>query len=134
MSLRGNVKSALLAYGMVMALSGAIVATQSVDDFDAWMRTIEQKTQAVQQNISARNADAVAADAKSLDEAFRLVEDFWVRRGDAADAVTLSKQAREHAAELLKAAAEKDFDRASTQAIRVAETCTSCHRLYRPLP
>ena len=27
-----------------------------------------------------------------------------------------------------------DFDRASSLAIRVAETCTSCHRLYRPLP
>ena len=124
----------LVACGLVMALSGAIAAGQSIDEFDAWMRTIEQKTQSVQQNISGRNADAVTADAKSLDEAFRLVEDFWVRRGDAADAVTLSKQAREHAAELLKAAAEKDFDRASTQAIRVAETCTSCHRLYRPLP
>jgi len=117
-----------------MALSSVMVATQSIDEFDAWMRTIEQKTQSVQQNIAVRNADAVATDAKSLDEAFRLVEDFWVRRGDAADAVTLSKQAREHAAELLKAASEKDFDRASTQAIRVAETCTSCHRLYRPLP
>jgi len=117
-----------------MALSGAIAATQSVDEFDAWMRTIEQKTQSVQQSIGSRNADAVAADAKSLEETFRLVEDFWVRRGDATDAVALSKQAREHAADLLKAAADKDFDRASTQAIRVAETCTSCHRLYRPLP
>jgi cytochrome c556 len=117
-----------------MALSSAIAATQSVDEFDAWMRTIEQKTQSVQQNIARRNADAVAIDAKSLEETFRLVEEFWTRRGDAADAVTLSKQAREHAVELLQAASAKDFDRASTEAIRVAETCTSCHRLYRPLP
>jgi len=119
---------------MVVTLSSAIAATQSIDEFDTWMRTIEQKTQSVQQHISGRNADAVAVDAKSLEETFRLVEDFWSRRGDAADAVTLSREARGHAADLLKAATEEDFDRASRLAIRVAETCTPCHRLYRPLP
>ena len=29
---------------------------------------------------------------------------------------------------------QKDFDRAQTHSVRIADTCTSCHRVYRPLP
>jgi len=35
---------------------------------------------------------------------------------------------------VLSAVAAKDFAAASSQSIKVAETCTTCHGLYRPLP
>jgi hypothetical protein len=107
--------------------------TQSVDDFDAWMRTIDEKNQSVQRNIAAKDANAATDDARTLQDTFKLVEDFWVHRGTAPDAVDLAKEAQARAADVAKAVAEKDFDRASSQSIKVAETCTACHRLYRPL-
>jgi hypothetical protein len=43
---------------------GGLVFAHSVDEFDAWMRTIDEKNQSVQQSIAAKNADAAAADAQ----------------------------------------------------------------------
>jgi hypothetical protein len=106
---------------------------QSADEFDAWMRTIDEKNQSVQRNIAGKDAAAAADDAKSLQDTFRLVEGFWKQRGNAQDAVDLSRKAGERAAEVAKSIAVKDFETASTQSIRIAETCTACHRLYRPL-
>ena len=119
-----------MAAGIVLAQS---VLAQSVDDFDAWMQTIDQKSQSLQSNIAAKNTEAATADARTLQETFRLVEGFWVKRGNAPDAVDLSQKAQQNAADVAKLAAAKDYDAASTQAIRIAETCTACHRLYRPL-
>jgi hypothetical protein len=116
-----------------VVLTAAVVLAQSADEFDGWMRTIDEKNQSVQSNIADKNADAAAADAKVLGDTFKLVEKFWTQRGNAPDAVELSQKAQERAAEVLKSAAAKDFDAAATQSIKIAETCTACHRLYRPL-
>jgi glutamyl-tRNA reductase len=116
----------------VIFLAGTAFA-QSVDEFDAWMRTIDEKNQSVQRNIAAKDASAAAADAKVLQETFKLVEGFWKQRGSAPDAVALSQKAQQLAGEVVKLIAAKDFDSASAQSIKVAETCTACHRLYRPL-
>jgi hypothetical protein len=119
--------------GFLGASATAVVWAQSQDDFDTWMRTIDEKNQSVQCNIADKNTDAVAADAKSLQETFKLVEGFWAKRGNSLDAVELSQKAEEQAAAVLKAAAAKDYDTASSQSIKIPETCTACHRLYRPL-
>jgi hypothetical protein len=116
-----------------LALMAASAFGQSVDEFDSWMRTIDEKNQSVQRNIAAKDAASAAADAKTLDETFQLVENFWKQRGNAQDAVELSQKARQQAAAVAKAIAAKDFDAASTRSIQIAETCTACHRLYRPL-
>ena len=80
--------------GVILALTGSVVWTQSVDEFDAWMRTIDEKNQSVQQNIARKDANGVTADAKVLQDTFKLVEGFWVHRGDAQDAVDLAKEAQ----------------------------------------
>lgn len=119
--------------GVLAAFSAGLLLAQSADEFDSWMRTIDEKTQSVQRNIAAKQAAAAAEDAKELEKTFGLVEEFWKKRGNAPDAVDLSRKAEERAAEVAKSIAAKDFDAASTQSIRIAETCTACHRLYRPL-
>lgn len=123
----------IVLFGVSVALTAGVVFAQGADEFDAWMRTIDEKTQSVQSSIAAKDASAVTADAKALQDTFKLVEEFWTRRGNAADAVELSQKARERAAEVLKSVAVKDFDAAASQSIKIAETCTACHRLYRPL-
>jgi hypothetical protein len=122
-----------IVFGIHAALAAVVVLAQSVDDFDAWMRTIDEKNQSVQRNIAAKDADATTADAKALQETFKLVEGFWVKRGNASDAVDLSRKAQQQAAEVVKSATAKDYEAASTQSISIAQTCTACHRLYRPL-
>jgi hypothetical protein len=127
-------KRRVLVILLFTALTTNAVLTQSIDDFDGWMRTIDEKNQSVQQHITRKEADGVTADAQTLQDTFKLVEGFWVRRGNAQDAVDLAKEAQARAADIVKAVAAKDFDAASSQSIKVAETCTPCHRLYRPLP
>ncbi len=116
-----------------MAFTATLMFAQSVDEFDGWMRTIDEKIQSVQRNIAAGDAKAAVADAKELQDTFKLVEGFWVKRGDAANAVELAQKAQARAAEVVKFAGAKDLDAASSQSIKIAETCTACHRLYRPL-
>jgi ABC-type branched-subunit amino acid transport system substrate-binding protein len=118
---------------VICALLASLAFAQSVDDFDAWMRTIDDKIQSVQRNIAAKDSSAALADAQVLQETFKMVEGFWKQRGNAPDAVELSQKAQALAGEVVKAATAKDFDAASAQSIKIAETCTSCHRLYRPL-
>jgi hypothetical protein len=118
---------------VAVALTANVMFAQSVDEFDAWMRTIDEKNQSVQRNIAAKDAGSVTADAKVLQETFKLVEEFWKQRGNSSDAVELSQKAQERAAEVVKSTAAKDFDAAAAQSIKIAETCTACHRLYRPL-
>jgi hypothetical protein len=118
---------------VILFFVARVVFAQSADEFDAWMRTIDEKTQSVQRNIEAKDDKAARDDAKALQDTFKLVEGFWLKRGNAQDAVDLSQKAGGRAAEVAKLIAAKDFDAASTQAIKIAETCTACHRLYRPL-
>src|ERR1700722_19846863 len=103
---------------LVRALFG-----QSVDEFDGWMKTIDDKNQSVQRNIAAKDASAATADGRALQDTFKLVEEFWKRRGNASNAVELAQAAEERAAQVVKAVAAKDFDTAATQSVKVAETC-----------
>ena len=128
-----KMRKMIIILGIYRVLVTGLVFAQSVDDFDAWMRTIDEKNQSVQRNIAAKNADAATADAKEIQETFKLVEGFWAKRGNASDAVELSQKAEQQAAQVVKSATAKDYDAASTLAINIAQTCTACHRLYRPL-
>ncbi|MGD0132929.1 MAG: hypothetical protein ABSE57_12825 [Bryobacteraceae bacterium] len=123
----------IIVVGIQAVLAAGMVLAQSQDDFDAWMRIIDEKNQSVQRNIAAKDADAATADARTLQETFKLVEGFWAKRGNAADAVELSQKAQQQAAEVVKSATAKDYEAASTLSINIAQTCTACHRLYRPL-
>jgi hypothetical protein len=119
--------------GIQLTLITSVVFAQSADEFDAWMTTIDEKNQSVQRSIAASDATAATTDAKALQDTFKLIEGFFTRRGNASDAVELAQNAQQRAADVLKYSAAKDFDQAAAQSIKIAETCTACHRLYRPL-
>ena len=122
----------VIGFGICAVLTAGVLWAQN-DEFDGWMQTIDQKNQSVQANIAAKDAKAATEDAKALRDTFKLVEGFWTKRGNAPDGVQLSQQAEEAAGAVLKSIEAKDFDAAAAQSIKVAQTCTSCHRLYRPL-
>jgi hypothetical protein len=128
-----HLRKNITLFGIQAAFIASVMLAQSTDEFDVWMRTIDEKNQSVQRNIAAKDAAAATADAKKLQDTFKLVEEFWTRRGNAPDAVELAQTAQEGAAAVVKSTAAKDFDAAASQSIKVANTCTACHRLYRPL-
>ena len=118
---------------IILLLTAGVALAQTVDEFDAWMRTIDERNQSAQRAIANKDATTAAADAKTLQETFKLVEGFWKKRSNTAEAVELAQQAQQFAAEAIKSANQKDFEAASAQTIKIAGTCTACHRLYRPL-
>ncbi len=123
----------IVLLGICIVFAADLVFAQGGDEFGAWMTTIDEKNQSVQRNIAAMDAKAAADDAKALEDTFKLVQRFWKHRGNPPDAVELAKKAEERAADVAKSIAAKDFEGASTQSIKIAETCTACRRLYRPL-
>ena len=62
-------------FAIPVALTASFVFAQTADEFDAWMRTIDEKNQALQNNIAAKNAKAATDDAKVLQDTFKLIED-----------------------------------------------------------
>jgi hypothetical protein len=122
----------VIFFGIYLAMA-ARMFPQGADEFDAWMRTIDEKNQSVQNNVAAKDAGAATAGAKVLQDTFKLIEQFFTKRGNASNAVELAQKAQQRAAEVAKSAGAKDFDAAASQSIKIAETCTACHRLYRPL-
>jgi hypothetical protein len=127
-----RVRTSLAATLIVAA--GAVAAGQSVDEFDGWMRTIDEKNQSVQQAIAQQDVATALADAKALQASFALVERFWAARDDGKEAVALSREAFDRASGVERALDAKDFALASSESVKISGTCTPCHRLHRPLP
>jgi hypothetical protein len=122
-----------IAATVLLFAVGSRASAQSLFDFDEWMDTVDKKSQSVQLNLTARNADAASADAREIGELYGSMEDFFSRRGGSDNAVKLSRQGRELAANVVSSVAAKDFATASNAAVTLAQACRTCHLQYKPL-
>jgi hypothetical protein len=61
------------------------------------------------------------------------METYFTSRGNAANAVKLSKQGRDLAATVVKSVAANDFAGASQAAASIAHACRTCHLEFKPL-
>lgn len=114
-----------------LALIGGVVrAADGELDMDL-MQTIEDTNKSMASNIATQNAQGSTADAKELQELFGKVETHFVNKGDAADAVDLSRKSKELAGAIIKSVAEKDFSTASDSATTLSRTCRTCHTFYK---
>jgi hypothetical protein len=95
------------------------------------MQTIEDATKSVDSHIALKNAKGATADARELEELFAQVEAYYVRKGDADDAVAFSRKSRESAAALAKFVASNDFEAASQTTRDITRTCKTCHNVYK---
>jgi hypothetical protein len=65
---------------------------------------------------------------------FKLVEGFFEKRGNAADAVEDAKKYENLAADIVKFVEANDFENASNKAIEISNACDqACHDTYKPL-
>src|SRR5258706_9327844 len=79
--------------GITTLLAVAVLSAQSDSDYQGYMKIVGPTNASLQKNLAAKDASAVAADAKKLQATFKQVEAFWQARG-VADAVTFAKNAQ----------------------------------------
>ena len=114
-------------------VTSAHVNAASILDFDRWMQRIEKRALSVQKNLQRGDAVAGTADAREIEDLYRLIEEYFVQMEDAPRAVELSKTGRAAAADLAARAAAKDFDGAGSVIRSMMRDCRTCHREYKPL-
>jgi len=127
----GALRAAVLAAVLCVLARGGY--GQSILQFDRWMQRIEHRSQSVQRHITARDAPSAVADAREIGELYRLMEDYFRQRGDAAEAVRISNDGATLADALVKSLETSDYGAASRSAISIARACRDCHFQYKPL-
>lgn len=121
-------KLALLGF---FTLFAAGINAQEVEmDMDL-MQTIEDTNKSLSSNIALQRVDASTTDAKELTAMFEIVEAHFIKKGDAENAVTLSKKSKDLSIDIVKFVSEKKFDDASNSATELSRACRSCHTFYK---
>ncbi len=124
----------LFVYTILFAMTTAPVVAESEFDFEELMNDVETKIQNVQNNIAASDVAAATKETKELQDAFKLVEGYFSKRGDAADAVHNSKEYQNKAVSILNGLAANDLATASAAANDFSKQCRgACHDKYKPL-
>jgi hypothetical protein len=121
-------------FGIVLVLASSIATAESEFDFEELMEAVDNNTHNLQDSITNKDRDSAIALAKELQNAFKLVEGFFDKRGNAADAVADSKIYQDNAAAIVKFVEANDYDSASNKAIEISKSCDqACHDTYKPL-
>lgn len=95
------------------------------------MQTIEDTNKSLSSNIALENAKGSAIDAQELTGLFEVVEQHFVKKGNADDAVQLSKKSRILASDIVNYVAAKNYEHASNAATELSRACKSCHAFYK---
>lgn len=120
--------------GIFFVLASSIVYAEAEFDFETLMESIDNNSHNLQGNIATKDVNATIALAKQMQSNFKLVEGFFEKRGNAADAVTDAKKYEDMAAKIVKFVEANDFDSASNKAIEISNSCDdACHDTYKPL-
>jgi hypothetical protein len=118
---------------LLIVVSGAVWA-EAEFDFEEMMKDVETQTQNVQNSISAQDANTALADAKKLQDEFKLVESYFQKRTNADDAVSISKKYQEKALAIQNSLAASDYNTAAAVAGDFSKDCRgACHDKYKPL-
>lgn len=134
---RSRAWAALGARGTAAVLMAAMaVATSTVRSAQAeldpdLMLAIEDLNKSLSSNIALKDAKASTADAKELEALFGKVEGFFVEKGEAPDAVDLSKKSRTLSNTIVKSVESGNFEAATDAATDLSRTCRACHTFYK---
>ena len=109
------------------------VAAQNILDFDEWMQRIDEGSQDLQRQIAARDQAAATATAREIEELYGLMETFFEKRGESADAIRYSREGRDFAANAVRNLSARKFEAARRNALAIAHGCRDCHFNHKPL-
>ena len=117
----------------LLLVSGAGFAGIDLSDFDQnTMQDVEDAGKELDAAIGGKDGRTAVANAEFIRDSLQWAEGYFEKKPDAANAVRLSREGREWAAAILKAAGEGDFDSAGEAYTSLKRTCKSCHDAYKP--
>ena len=119
-----------IVFALSMGVIAGVMLAQTEADFSGWMKGINAANKGVKGSITAKDAPAVTAAAKTLEDNFKQVETFFTKRGTA-DAAALAKANHQAANAMAKAATAGSWDIASASAATIAGSCNTCHMAHR---
>ncbi|MFZ5528501.1 MAG: hypothetical protein ACOZE7_17750 [Pseudomonadota bacterium] len=122
--------AAALALAVMAVATGTVRSAQAELDPDV-MLAIEDLNKSLSSNIALKDAKASTADAKELETLFAKVEVFFVEKGEAPDAVDLSKKSRTLSNAIIKNVESGNFEGATDAATDLSRTCRACHTFYK---
>jgi hypothetical protein len=124
----------LVLMGFLIGCSAIFTARVSSEEIELdtdLMQTIEDTNKSLSSNIAMQRGDASLSDAKDLTGMFDIVEAYFIKKGDAANAVDLSKKSKDLTLDIARLISEKNFDSATNLATDLSRTCKSCHTFYK---
>jgi len=123
---------ALLVLAGAVAFAGLrVVANEKpTPEFQGLMKSTGAAAGGLRGHVTAKDYDAIAADAATLKANFAKIEVFWTAR-KAEDAIGFAKTGAKGAADLETAAKAKDDAAVAAAARAVNGTCMGCHSAHR---
>jgi len=121
----------------LLVVAASLFATVGLADIDLsdfdddLMRSMDDSIKSFEPNIASKNAARAMDDARILWDGLKWTEEYFEKKGGAADAVTISKQALEYTGAVMKYLEANDFENAATAARSAAKTCRTCHDIYK---
>ena len=120
----------LIVFGAMLSVCAGLALAAVELDTDL-MQNIDDTNKSLASNIALKDGKAAIADAKSMNAMFGTVETYFVQKGDAANAVDLTKQSRELTLAIVNAVTANDYDAATDAATTLSRTCKKCHTFYK---
>ncbi len=126
-------RSVLLVTFCAAVCSGPVAAALDFHDYDNdLMRDLDKTIKYFEPDITAGNTDAIKEDADLLADGFRYTEDYFAKKGQADDAVDISRKGAKLIAEVRSYVEKSDFEGAAAAARETPGVCKSCHDIYKP--
>lgn len=116
--------------GVFLLSAGTVWSAVAELDSD-FMQAVEDANKSLSTNIALKDKKSCLTDANELAGMFADVEQYYVAKGGADDAVKLSRRSRELVADIQKSVNGGDFDHANVLATDLSRTCKSCHNFYK---
>lgn len=123
-------RKVILFIGAALALATGVCLADVELDADL-MQEIEDTNKSLASNIALKNAKASIADAKELTAMFEKTEAYFVQKGDAANAIDLTKKSKDLTIAIVQSVIANDFDNATDSATTLSRTCKTCHNFYK---
>jgi hypothetical protein len=121
-----------LGIGALAVITVRSASAVTVLDFDKWMQSIDKRTQHVHRSLEARDAAAVADDAREIQTLYQSLSEYFANRSNAEDAVRLANEGRDLAASIVPSIERNDYDAAARAARGITTACSTCHEAYKP--
>lgn len=121
----------LIVMGCLAVLLAGVVRAADIGLDTDLMQTIEDTNLSLASNIALKDGKSSKAEAAELHRMFTQVEAHFVAKGDAADAVDLSRKSKDWAGEIVKSVDSQQFDQAAELAGNISRACKTCHNFYK---